>query len=217
MRTTAFLIFFLALFAINACTPMIYGVPEAQWNQMTSAQRQAAIEGYNERAKIREQRRLAESRRAAEKAKEDRIRAEIEARRERERIAAIYAGRAGRTGDLLQVSIRGGRIKFGGRHREYWPVSFRIAIGDRKPITFRNRDKHGPRSVTVWVEYRDGTFIFDAGPARHDSRYARKIRYKSVWHRGITYAPLSLGRHSVSEAEHISITIRALPIPGHRG
>jgi hypothetical protein len=216
MRTAAFLICFLALFTISACAPVIYGVPEEQWNQMTPAQRQAAIEGYNERAKIREQRRLAESRRAAEKAKEDRIRTEIEARRERKRIAAIYARRAGRTGDLLQVSIRGGRIKFGGKHRKYWPISFRIAIGDRKPITFRNREKHGPRSVTVLVEYRHGIFIFDAGPARHNFRYAKKIKYKSIWRRGVTYSPLSLGRHSVSRAEHISITIRALPLPGPR-
>jgi hypothetical protein len=217
MRLTTFLICVVVLFTISACTHMIYGVPEEQWNQMSPAQRQAAIEGYNERTRIQEQRRLAESRRAAERAKQDRIRAEREAQRERERIAAIYAGRAGRTGDLLQVSIKGGRIKFGNKHREYLPVSFRIANGDRKPVTFRNRDKHGHQNVTVWVEYRDGNFIFDASPAKRDYRYARKIAYRPAWRRGMTYVPLSLGRHSVSEAENISITIQALPLPGHRG
>jgi hypothetical protein len=217
MRAATFLICVVVLFMICACTHMIYGVPEEQWNQMTPAQRQTAIEGYNERARIQEQRRLAESRRAAERAEQDRIRAELEAQHERERISAIYAGRAGRTGDLLQVSIRGGRIKFGNKHREYRPVSFRIATGDRKPVIFRNRENQGHQSVTVWVEYRDGNFIFDAGPSRRDYRYARKITYKPVWRRGITFSPLSLGRHSVSEAENISITIQALPIPGHRG
>jgi len=216
MRTTNFLICFVVLFTISACTHRIYGVPEEQWYQMSPAQRQTAIEGYNERARIQEERRLAESRRAAERARQSRIRAELEAQRERERISAIYAGRAGITGDLLQVSIRGGRMRFGNKHREYLPVSFRIANGDRKPITFRNRDRHGHYSVTVWVEYRNGNFIFDTGTGKGDYRYAKKIIYKPAWRRGTTYARLSLGRHTVSEAENISITIQVLPISGHR-
>jgi hypothetical protein len=212
MRTIYFLICFVVLFIISTCTPLIYGVPEEQWNQMSPAQRQATIEGYNERARIQAERRLAESRRAAERARQSRIRAELEAERERERIAAIYAGRAGVTGDLLQVSISGGRMRFGSKHREYLPVSFRIANGDRKPITFRNRDMHGHYSVTVWVEYHNGNFIFDGGTVKGDYRYAKKIIYKPAWRRCTTYARLSLGRHTVSEAENISITVQVLPI-----
>ncbi len=216
MRTINFLICLIVLLMISGCAHRIYGVPEEQWNQMSSAQRQTAIEGYNERARIRAERRLADSRSAAEEARQAGIRAELEAERERRRIAAIYAGRAGITGDLLQVSIRGGRMKFGGRHQKYRPLSFRIANGDRKPITFRSRGGYSHHSITVWVEYRDGNFIFDAGTVKRDYRYARRIIYKPAWRRGLTYAPLSLGRHTVSEAENISITIQALPISGHR-
>ncbi len=216
MRTVSFLICMIVLFTISACAHRIYGVPEEQWNQMSAAQRQTAIEGYNQRARIRAERRLADSRRAAEEARQASIRAELEAERERKRISAIYAGRAGITGDLLQVSIRGGRMKFGGRHREYRPLSFRIANGDRKPITFLNKGRYGHHSVMVWVEYRDGNFIFDTGTIKRDYRYARKIIYEPAWCRGITYAPLSLGSHTVSEAENISITIQVLPISRHR-
>jgi len=216
MRTFNFLILLMVLFIFSGCTPRIYGVPEDQWNQMNAAQRQAAIEGYNERARIQAERRLAERRRAAEEARLARIRAKLEAERERERIAAIYDGRAGVTGDLLQVSIRGGRIKFRGRLWEYLPLSFRIAKGDRKAITFRKRGRKDHHTITVGVEYRDGNFIFDAGTDRRDYRYAAQIIYEPAWRRGKTYSHLSLGRHTVSEAKNISITIKALPISRHR-
>jgi hypothetical protein len=108
-------------------------------------------------------------------------------------------------------------MKFGKKHREYSPVYFRIANGDRRPITFRSRGGHGRFSVTVWVEYRNGHFIFDAGTVKGDYRYAKQIIYKPAWRRGITYAPLSLGRHTVSGAENISITIQIVPISRHRG
>ena len=216
MRTVYILICLIVLFIISACTPTIFGVPEDQWHQMNAAQRQTAIEGYNERAKIQAEKRLVDSRRAAEEARKAGIQAELEAERERKRIAATYDGRGGIYGDLLQVSVRDGRMKFGAKHREYRPLSFRIANGDRKPITFRRTGKHSHHSVTVWVEYRDGNFIFDAGAAKRDGRYAEQIIYEPAWRKGKTYAPLSLGNHTVSEAENISMTIQILPISGQR-
>ena len=217
MRTVYFLICLILLFIISACAPTIFGVPQDQWNQMSAEQRQTAIEGYNERARIQAQRRLVDSRRAAERARQAGIDAELEAERERKRISAIYDGRGGINGDLLQVSVRGGRMKFDGKHREYRPLSFRIANGDRKPITFRKEGTQGHHSVTVWVEYHDGNFIFDAGATKQEGRYAKQIIYEPAWRRGKTYTSLSLGNHTVSEVENISITIQILPISGQRG
>jgi hypothetical protein len=93
---------------------------------MNAAQRQSAIEGYNERAKIQAERQLVDSRRTAEEARQASIHAKLEAERQRKRISAIYDGRSGINGDLLQVSVRGGRMKFGGKHKEFQPLSFRI-------------------------------------------------------------------------------------------
>jgi len=53
--------------------------------------------------------------------------------------------------------------------------------------------------------------------ARIESRPKGQIIYEPAWRRGKTYAPLSLGKHSVSGAENISITIQILPISGQRG
>lgn len=43
---------------LNACTPpepTVFGVPQSQWNQLTPAQKQQVIDGYNQRQRIKEE------------------------------------------------------------------------------------------------------------------------------------------------------------------
>ena len=90
----------------TACTKRVFGVPEDHWYTLTQEQQTEVIRAYNEREKINAERRLAAQRQAAEDAEAQRLLTEAEAKRVREHVDDIYAGRAGVYGDLVRVTIK---------------------------------------------------------------------------------------------------------------
>lgn len=188
---------------ITGCTKRVYGVAEEHWLHMTQPQRLEAIRGYNERKLIEDERRLVEERRAAEESKRQRIQAELEAERTHKRVQAIYAGEEGFFGDLIRVTVSGGTIRFNGNHRSYQPLSFKLADGERKQVTFHSEGEH-QNTLEVWVMYRDGNLVFDA---RNKGRYAKRFAFEPEWRRGKKYQNISLRGSSRSEAKNISITV----------
>jgi len=201
-----FVFFFIILF-IYACTPTIYDIPVEQWNKLSSVQQQATIEGYNERMRLRE---IEHQREAQHKVQEEEIRAR-EARRQeqirQEQVAAIYMGEAGQIGDLLRVTLQGGQMLIGNRHRQYQPISFKIANGEIKKIKILSgEDRYYENGEEMQVLYQDGTLIFDDDP---HTRKSFRIVYDHGWKMGKTYG--SVSTESKLRLRNVQISIEIIP------
>ena len=188
---------------VAGCTKRVYGVSEDLWVQMTRPQQLEAIRGYNERKLIEDERRLVEEKRAAEESKRQRIQVELEAERTRKRVQSIYAGEEGVSGDLIRVTVRGGMMRFNGKHRSYQPISFKLADGERKQVTFHSEGGY-QKTRGIWVSYLDGNLVFDAWK---EGRHAKRIAFEPGWKQGKRYQSISLSGSSWSEAKNISITV----------
>ena len=200
----------LALFLFSSCAPHVFGVPEEQWARMTTEQRNVAMEAYYRQQKINAERRLAESRRAAEEAKMARIRAERDAELEPHHPQVTPLPSSWRYGDLIRVTVDGGEMNFDGRYREYQPLSFTIFRGQRKALVFRRTGRKAHLALTVWVEYRNNTFYFDIGKRGRHREHAKQINYRGRWKTGKKFKHLSLDSHTASKARNISIAIKML-------
>jgi len=197
----------LALFLLSSCTPRIYGVPEDQWATLSADEREQTIEHHQEMELLREQRRIEEVKIAAEQEKQQRL--EIEYRQAQ--ADQIYSGERGIRGDLLRVTIRGGELRINGKHRPYSPVSFRIADGEQKTITFTHPKKHHYQTDVV-IEYYDGVLTFD-NDRRYNYEYRYELVYEPEWRRGKHYHNISLHKRSHSQARNIEIIIDAVALP----
>jgi len=197
----------LALFLLSSCTPRIYGVPEDQWAALSADEREQTIEHHQEMELLRAQRRIEEAKIAAEQEKQQRL--EMEYRQAQ--ADQIYSGERGIRGDLLRVTIRGGELRINGQHRPYSPVSFRIADGEQKTITFTHPNKHHYQTDVV-IEYYDGVLSFDNDP-RRNYKYHYELVYEPEWRRGKHYRNISLHKYSHSQARNIEIIIDAVALP----
>ena len=192
---------------LTGCATSIYGVSEDQWNKMTGAQRQATIEGYNERERLREVERQKETEREA---RESEVRA-AEARRQEElreeRVDAIYRGEAGQYGDLIRVTIQGGEMKIAGRHRYYQPVSFKIADGEAKKVqVIHGEGKYGTYDY-LHALYQDGALYLDTYDS--DVRGAQRIVYDHGWKTGKTYTGINTDRNL--KFRNVQIVVEIIP------
>jgi len=204
--TSAFLLFIL-IAGIMACAATMYGVPEDQWNRMTDSERQAAVERYNERMRLRE---IERQREAEREAREAEIRA-AEARRQEmlrhERIEAIYRGEAGQYGDLIRVTIQGGEVRIARRHRNYHPVSFKIADGERKKVqVIHDEGKYGTYE-DLEVLYADGVLYIDTYDT--DTRGSLRIVYEPKWKAGTSYGPFRT--ESKLQFRNVQVAVEIIP------
>ena len=199
-----------------ACTPRIFGIPQDQWVMMDAQERDNAKRAYQERQKILEQQRLEAEQRRREEAERQRLIAEQRAAEQRRHIEDIYAGRAGVYGDLVRVTVQGGSMDFGDKQRHYQPLTFRIANGENKAVTFARSGERSYATRIISVVYRDGNLLFDVGKRESMQKYAKRLIYDSSWDRGRTYSNITLSGHSVSEARGINITVQVVPLPGYR-
>jgi len=203
------IILVVALALLSACTPTIYGVPEENWNQMSEPERVAAMEAYRQHQIVLEQARAERARQRAIEEQARREREAEEARRRQERIDEIYRG-GGVYGDLLQVTVRGGQIKFFGSHHPYQPLTFRIAQGEVKDLPVIS-DKG--RKETLRVSYSDGSLVLDSRGAK--PHQVARFTYDQAWGRGATFTDI----HSKGDAElrgvEIAVTVLGEPPRRH--
>ncbi|NOQ81523.1 MAG: hypothetical protein GQ548_03225 [Methylophaga sp.] len=199
----------LALLTLSSCTTRIYGVPEDQWATLSPTEREQAIEHHQEMELLREQRRIEEAKVAAEQEKKQRL--EMEYRQAR--ADQIYSGERGIRGDLLRVTIRGGELYIKGKHRHYSPVSFKIADGEQKTITFYH-PKKSHYQTDVAIEYYDGVLTFDYDQSRN-YKYRYELVYEPEWRHGKHYRNITFNKHSHSRAKNIEIIVDAISLP-HR-
>ncbi|MCK5679755.1 hypothetical protein KAI46_02975 [bacterium] len=199
--------FFLLLLVVlsGSCAPIHYGVSDDAWGQMTDAQRLETIKGYNEREKIRELRKQDEASLAQ-------IKQEQLNKKHRAHIAAIYNGEAAHLGDLLRVSMEGGKVRINGKHRHYHPVSFTIADGEYKKVPLYSGRKYIKHTGELGVHYSEGSLLLDIKEGNYYG--GAIIVYKPKWNKGKTYQTIK--SDGPTELKNVCVTIHALPIARHK-
>ncbi len=194
----------LALFTLSGCANRIYGISEEQWATLSTLEREQTIEHYQQMELLREQRRIEEAKIAVEQEKQ----LLLEMERRQAYADEIYTGKRGIRGDLLRVTIRGGELYLNGKFRSYSPVSFRIADGEQKIITFYHPQKKRYQ-IDIPVEYYDGILSFDY----ERERYRYDLAYEPEWRHGKYYRNITLHKYSTSRARNIEIIVEAVPLP----
>jgi len=196
---------------LTACSTTHFGVPEDVWARMSEAERMEAIRGYNERMRLQDEanQRAAEERRIAQQqAALARQEAEVReaalareaARLQEERIRDIHAG-GGRLGDLIRVSLQGGQIFLGGKHRDYAPVAFSLASGESRYIEVESDERRQARYLArLLVSYSDGLLQIDGHERKRDNRAVR-LTYQPDWRHGMSYRLNSEGPLALRNVE----------------
>jgi len=172
VRIIAMMIFAVSVL-ISACTPYIYGVPQESWERMSEAERIEAIRVYESEQQARRQAAEERARRQALERERERARQAAVERERQERIEAIHRGQ-GAYGELIRVRLQGGRIKIGGGHRRYEPLTFTIADGETRRIAVA--DERG-REVDLDVTYAGGALVVEG----------LRFPYERGWGRGRLY------------------------------
>ena len=201
-----------ATITIIGCAKTIAGIPVEEWHQMSESERQTAMSGYNERQKIIAEERLVRAKqRAAEQAEEMRLK-KLESIANQEKAARIYAGE-GIYGDLIQVTVRGGQLCFFGKYKNYQPLSFRIANGERKQVTFVRQDGGNIfQEINAWMAYKDGNLLFDCGEEEWMGKYGRNFSFSLGRYKVTRYQHVTLSKHSDSKAIDVNISIEVIPL-----
>lgn len=183
------------------CQSYPMGLSEAQWNAL-SPQQQADY--TRQQALLNEQRQR--EREAAEQARQAEEAARVAAERQR----VQYAHARARYGDVVTVTIQGGRVAINGKHQDYEPVRFDLVRGERKEIEFVQRGRASARQrIDVRLSEDGHTFYFD------ESARDRIALISTGWEQGRTVEPLHIrddGSRSV--ASNLSITIKFKELPG---
>ena len=201
------LILFLSLVILSACTPMIYGVPQERWDLMSEKERIVIMEAYKERQ-------IAYRQAAADRA---RIRAEQEAIRDAQRaeelrilsqrVDLIYDGRTGTYGDLIRVTLSGGKIRVNGKKRHYEGISFKIADGELKSVPIYYS---GGRKAELYILYKDRHLWLDTDSSGQNIRRAGHLTYSDKWSNGITYN--GINSHGSRDMRGVNVEVEVIPI-----
>lgn len=204
----------LGLFVINiiGCTKKIAGIPLDSWNQLSEVERELVLKSYNERQKIIAEERLVKTKLQAEAQADKLLMERQEAIENHKKVARIYAGE-GIYGDLLQVTVEGGQLYFYGKFKNYQPLSFRIANGENKQVSFLSHDGKGiSQEINIMMAYKDGNFIFDCGENDWTEKYGRKFSFSLGKNRITKYKNVSLSKYSDSKAMNINISIEVISL-----
>lgn len=196
------------LLVLTGCSSHIYGVPEETWQQLTPEQKTETIRGYNERQLLEKQAQVYREEQRAAQARVDAELALERARRQAERVEAIYRNEAGQVGDLIRVSVSGGTMQLGGRPRAFQGLAFKIADGESKEIPVWSDERKNPRQGNLQVSYLDGVLLIDASP-RQNWEAARLI-YDPAWKAGRTY--LQVHSSGPMGLQGVQVAIEIIPL-----
>ena len=158
---------------LAACTTYMYGVPQETWDRMSETERVEAMRVYERDQQARRQAAEERARRAALERERERARQAALERERQERIEAIHRGE-GAYGELIRVRLQGGKIKIGGRHHRYEPLTFTIADGETRKIAVA--DEKG-REVDLPVTYAGGALTVEGLRFPYDRSWGRGRLY----------------------------------------
>ena len=185
--------------AAAGCGQTYYGVTEEIWFEMNDAQKQAAIEGYNQRDLLRTKHRI----------EQERIKDEHDkrlARQRQQQVEKIYNG-GGQLGDLVQISILSGQIKLGFKDRSIEPVSVKLANGESREMEARSTgSRYIKYKAKIPIQYSDGLLMIGADQS---GRGGIRIPYDHAWLKGKAYKGIT-GK-GVYKMENMHIKIVVIP------
>lgn len=196
----------LLMMLLAACAPRIYGVPQERWETMSEQERVAAMEAYKARQEVLRQQREKQARLRAMEREAQLAREAEEARQRQLRVDAIYRGK-GLYGDLLRITLKGGMLQFRGDHKNFHPVSFKIAAEEMKDVeivSVRGIKTH----MTVY--YDGSNLLLDETPNSHRST-ALRLPYEDTWETGTTY-PERFAKGPL-EMRGVDVTVRIVGEP----
>ena len=192
-----------ALALIIGCKAFPMGLSQAQWDALTPEQ-QAEYQRQQTELNVQLQREQ-----AAIALQQQQVREQQE-RETRARTRAAYA--RARYGDVITVTIQGGRVAINGRHQPYEPLKFDIVRGETKQVEFAQIGHPSSKAiVTVRLSEDGNTFFFD-----ERARDRVKILNEG-WEKGPgrTYGPIEIrDTASQSMAHDVQITLRVKPLGG---
>lgn len=183
----------LLLLALVGCASYPMGLTKEKWEALSPEQQ---TEYQTKQNQIDEQQRQTREARRQELLHQQ---AEQE-RQQNARLAAIYANP--QLGDIIVVTIEGGEMGIGDRHR-YQPVQFELARGEVKELIFRRLDQPAFfRQIQVQLNEEGNSFYFDPGMGQIQLS-------DDGWRSGRTYYPPEVKEVKVhSGAKNIQISIR---------
>lgn len=186
----------LATLVLVGCQSYPMGLSKEEWEALPP-EKQA--EYQRQQTLINEQRR--KEREAAEA--QQRAIAEEQARQEQARLQAMYDH--ARYGDIVTVTIEGGKIDFG-KHYTYEPVRFDILRGEHKLVEFCKQGDSGVKDlIPVYLSDDAQTFIFDES-ARDRIKI---INAGNAWQVGKKYEGQTImDKYSKSIASGITIQLQ---------
>jgi len=182
---------------LTGCAKTYYGVSKDVWVAMNDPQKQAAIEGYNQRELLRTQHWIErEKLRDLSIAEEKKIQIEKDSRR---------YDNVENSGELVQVALLSGEIRIGRKSRPMEPFSVRLRNGEVREFTVRTMEhKHMSYTARITIQYDNGLLII--GPQR-SGRGGIRIPYEHSWLRGAKYkAVKGSGRYKMKKM-NIVVTV----------
>jgi hypothetical protein len=212
MKKGLWAILVLTIMLLTACATRIYGVPEERWDTMSEQERIAAMEAYKARQETLRQRNAEQARLRAMEKKAQLEREAEEARQRQMQIDAIYRGE-GLYGDLIRVTLEGGKLKLYGSHQPYHPVSFKIAANEMKKIEIVGRRG---RKAHMFVRYDGSNLLVDETPSGYHSM-ALRLPYEDTWEDGATYSGIFTKGPREMQGVSVLIKIVGQPPRDHHG
>lgn len=185
------------------------GLSTAEWNALTP-QEQARYRADQYRIDSDRQARAAEVRARQEQQRAEQIQAG------RDRIANLYAN--ARFGDVVSVTIQGGRMRYANAQYPCEPLSFDLVRGERKEVQFRGYiSQHGVRKALVtqcWARLsEDGNSVF-----LNDDNLVQPVVLVNdgSWERGRTYPLAAHGFRNIVDVDvsGMIVTVRYRDAPG---
>ncbi|HIL19013.1 MAG TPA: hypothetical protein EYG12_07205 [Gammaproteobacteria bacterium] len=202
-RISVFLIVALVLLMpvfLPGCSPTVYGIQVERWDMLSEKERIAVIQAYQEK---QNRLRIEAAARQAE--------AKLRLKEIEKKIKDIYNGDR-LSGDLIQVSLDGGKFLFHGDLREYESVSFRIATGESKTIGLVAKSgKWYKNNTTIKCSYANGVLLISGNPylTFPGDGVFRAVLW-SGWDTGKDYI-FDLAHRSTKYAEGINAWVRIIP------
>lgn len=188
---------------IMGCQSYPMGLSQAQWDSLTPEQQ---AEYRSRQTEMNAQRQREQ---AAIDLEQQRLREQQE-RETRARTKAAYA--RARYGDIITVTIQGGRVAINGKHQPYEPLKFDIVRGETKQVEFAQIGRPSAKAiVTVRLSEDGNTFFFD-------ERARDRVKLLNEgWEKGPgrTYGSIEIrDTASQSMAHDVQITLRVKPLGG---
>ena len=175
-----------------------FGVKKEVWETLDEKQKEKIIEEYY--AEKKREDRIEEKEREAQKAREERLLASLDK-------DAHFPDK------VLYGKLFGGRFRYDDDYYHYKPVHFSIAYGEIKPIPI---ELTNGKCQDCYIEYADGTFLFDVSIRELDRDRGRSFAIKETAGNGVHFSSFSTSNTSPLDGHGLHLNLRVRSIERER-